>query len=86
MQVSTQPHFAFCTRVCVCLYMKCSNKQNTHFLLPISQCNNVCIPDSKLTTLFMQQRKSQDHCIAIVIKSKLSDASFLLLVPERSEP
>ncbi len=26
MQVSTQPHFAFCTRVCVCLYMNCSNK------------------------------------------------------------
>ncbi len=64
MQVSTQPHFAFCTRVCVCLYMNCSNKQNTHFLLPISQCNNVCIPDSKTNhTLHATKEVSKPlHC------------------------
>jgi hypothetical protein len=84
MQVSTQPHFAFCTHVCVCLYMNCSNKQNTHFLLPSA---TMCaFQIQKLATFFMQQRKCHNHCIANVIQSKLSDASFLLLVPEKSKP
>jgi hypothetical protein len=64
MQVSTQPHFALCTRVCVCLYMNCSNKQNTHLLLPISKCNNVCIPDSKTNHILHATKEVSQplHC------------------------